>query len=204
MIAQLTRRTSSPIGPMAFLAVALVLASCAAAASPTPTPSPTQSPTPSPTLEPTPSPTPATVGISVAAQAYLVPLAGYEYVALPTSVEQQAVAGLQSDLVRDYFKGYAIQSVTRDGAGQAVAWVLDMQPSYLALPGFMEGVVAGMAGTTNATTQQITLAGQAAYQLVTSTQQFVAWQTGSFIVVVFGADLAPVTAVATALIEAHA
>jgi len=144
------------------------------------------------------------VGVSEAAQAYLVPLPDYDYVALPAAVEQQAVAGLQNEAIAQYFNGYAIQSVTRDGVGQAVAWVLDVEPSFLAIPGSMDGFVGGIAGTTSGTSSQVTLAGQAAYQVVTPKQQLVAWQTGSFIVVVFGPDLASVSAVATALIEAHA
>jgi len=207
MVLAQAKRTS----PRSLLALALagmlLLAACSAASpSPSPTlePTPTASPSPSPSPTVTPLPSPSGIGISAAAQAYLVPLPGYAYVALPAAVEQQAIAGFTDPQVLQAFLGYAIQSVTKNGVGQAVAWVLDVQPSYLAIPGTMDEFVAAMSGAARGGSTPVTLAGQAAFQVTTPSEQFVVWQTGSFIVVVFGPDLAMVTAVSTALIQAHA
>ncbi|HLE58026.1 MAG TPA: hypothetical protein VJA85_00095 [Candidatus Limnocylindria bacterium] len=152
---------------------------------------------------PTPSPTPLGVGVSALAQAYLVPIAGFGYVALPPEVEQEAVSGFQTGEVQQALRGYALSSVTQDDVGQAIVMVLDMEPSYMALPGTMDGFITGVVGTSDTTVTNVTLAGHPTYQMEMASLHWVIWQGGPLIVAVFGVDAAATTGVATALIEAH-
>src|SRR5438445_202639 len=97
------RRVRTVIG----LASVYLLAACASASA---TPVPTPTPSPTPTV--VPSPSGGTFSVSPAAQAYLLPLAGYEYVVLPTALEQQMASGFASNpAVVSVIKGYAASSV---------------------------------------------------------------------------------------------
>lgn len=195
----------TPPRSLRFVAIAVVTlaAACAPAPTPTPTPEPTATPSPTPSPTPEPTATPDIVGISAQAMAYLVPLTGYEYSELPALVEQQSVAALQGPLMRDIFLGYAMLSVTRDGAADAIAMVFDIEPSYFAIPGAMDEFTNGMATSVNAEVLTVTLAGQEVAQMTTPGTQFITWRAGTLIVVVVGSELDLVLAVAEALLTAH-
>jgi len=167
--------------------------------------------TPVPT--PTPTPTPAaaasasggTFSVSPAAQAYLVPLAGYEYLVLPTAVEQQMASGFASTpAVVSVIKGYAASSVTKGGAAQAVVLVLDANESFTALPATMTQFWTGVAGSSGAPAKASTLAGHEVQIVDGTSSKLVGWHDANLIVLVFGSEMAPTTAVAEALIRAHA
>jgi hypothetical protein len=180
------------------LAFVLALAACAGTGA---TPSPTPSPTPTPTV----SPTPGTVSVSPAAQAYLVPLDGYEYVVLPAAVEQQMAAGFAANpAVVSVIKGYAASSVTKGGEAQAVVLVLDANASFAALPGTMDQFWTGVASSSGTEVKAGTIAGQEVKSVDGAASKLVGWHDSNLIILVFGAEMAPTNAVAEALIRAHA
>jgi hypothetical protein len=178
------------------VASACILAACSGTnATPTPTPSPT----------PTASPAAAKVSISPAAQAYLVPLEGYEYVVLPTAAEQQMAAGFAANsAVVSVVKGYAASSVTKAGEPEAVVLVLDASESFTGLQGTMDQFWTGVASSSGADVKTATLAGQDVRTLDGAGTKLVGWHDGNLIVLVFGGDMAQTSAVAEALIKAHA
>lgn len=185
------------------LTFAPLLAACTAA-TPSPTPTPTPTPSPTPTLAP-PSPSAGTFSVSPAAQAYLVPLPGYDYVLLPSAVEQQMAAGFASNpSVISVIKGYAASSVTKGGDAQAVILVLDANESFTALPGSMEQFWTGVAGSSGAPAKTTTLAGKEVRSVDGPSTKLVGWHDANLIVLVFGQDKVPTTSVAEALIKAHA
>jgi len=181
----------------------------AATPSPTPEPTPTASPTPSPSPSPIPSPTPQPpLGRSEAAQAYLEQAVGYEVVGLPPSLETALVTQLSESLQADptaaaAIRGYAVASVTKDGVGVAVTIVFDGDPSYTALPGFFQGVTAGIAAEGNPG-EVTTIAGLSGYVTATEDGILVVFLDGNLIVMVVGPEQAPLTALAAALISGNA
>lgn len=198
-----TRISMMPVSPPARhatrsravigLASVCVLAACAGAPAPTPTPTPTA------------SPTPGTVSVSPVAQAYLVPLHGYEYVVLPTAVEQQMAAGFAANpAVASVIKGYAASSVTKGGQAQAVVLVLDANDSFAALPRTMDQFWTGVASSSGAQAKAGTIAGQEVKSVDGAASKLVGWHDANLIILVFGAETAPTNAVAEALIKAHA
>ena len=181
------------------LASVFLLGACAGTTTPTPTPTPTAPPTP------TVSPTPGTVSVSPAAQAYLVPLDGYEYVVLPTAIEQQMAAGFAANpAVASVIKGYAASSVTKSGEAQAVVLVLDANDSFAPLPGTMDQFWTGIASTSGAPAKAGTIAGQDVKSVDGAASKLIGWHDANLIVLVFGAEMGPTNAVAEALIKAHA
>jgi hypothetical protein len=190
------RRARAAIG----LASVCLLAACANTSA-----TPVSTPTPSPTPTPVPSPSGGTFSVSPTAQAYLVPLAGYEYVVLPTAVEHQMASGFASNpAVLSVIKGYAASSVTKAGEAQAVVLVLDANQSFTALPATMTQFWTGVGGSAGAPAKASTLAGQEVQTVDGTSSKLVGWHDANLIVLVFGTDMAPTSAVAEALIKAHA
>jgi len=185
------------------LALVFLLAACAGtSATPTPVATPTVSSGPSSAA--TASASGGTFSISPAAQAYLVPLAGYEYVDLPPSVEQQMAGGFASNpAVVSVIKGYAATSVTRDGEGEAVILVLDANESFTALPGSMDQFWTGVAGSSGAAVKTGAIAGKSVQTVDGAASKLVGWHDANLIVLVFGSDMSATQAVAEALIQAH-
>jgi len=182
-----------------------LLAACAGSPSGTPTPLATPTPSTSPTAAAAASPSGGTLSVSPAAQAYLVPIAGYEYVVLPTAVEQQMAAGFATNpAIVTVIKGYAASSVTKGGEAQAVVLVLDANESFTALPGTMEQFWTGVAGSSGVAVKADTIAGQAVETVDGAASKLVGWHDSNLIVLVFGSKMAPTRAVAQALIRAHA
>lgn len=193
--ARLATRSRAAIG-VAFLCI---LAACTSSGT-APSPTPTATPTPTPTA----SPTPGTVFVSPAAEAYLVPLDGYEYVVLPTAIEQQMAAGFAANpAVVSVIKGYAASSVTKGGEAQAVVLVLDANASFAALPRTMDQFWTGVASSSGAQVKAGTIAGQEVKSVDGAASKLVGWHDSNLIVLVFGAETAPTNAVAEALIKAH-
>jgi hypothetical protein len=191
--------------PLSGLAIGLAAWLLVACSAPAPSPTPTPTPTASPTLAATPSHSGSTFSVSPAAKAYLVPLAGYEYVVLPPSVEQQMAGGFASNpAVVSVITGYAASSVTKSGEAQAVVLVLDADESFTALPGSMNQFWTGVAGSSGAAATAGTLAGMDVHTVDGPSTKLVGWHDANLIVLVFGSDLAPTRAVAEALIKAHA
>jgi hypothetical protein len=190
------RRARTAIG----LALVCLLAACASASA-TPVPTPTPSPTPTAI----PSPSGGTFSASRAAQSYLLPLAGYEYVVLPSALEQQMASGFaSSSAVVSVIKGYAASSVTKGGEAQAVVLVLDADASFTALPGTMTQFWTGVAGSSGAPVKATTLAGHQVQTVDGTSSKLVGWHDANLIVLVFGSEMAPTSAIAEALIKAHA
>jgi hypothetical protein len=190
------RRARTAIG----LASVCLLAACASASA-----TPVATPTPSPTPTAVPSPSGGTFSVSPAAQAYLLPLAGYEYVVLPTALEQQMASGFASNsAVVSVIKGYAASSVTKGGEAQAVVLVLDADASFTALPGTMTQFWTGVAGSSGAPLKASTLAGHEVQTVDGTSSKLVGWHDANLIVLVFGSEMAPTSAIAEALIKAHA
>jgi len=190
------QRACTPIG----LASVCLLAACANTSA-----TPVSTPTPSPTATPVPSPSGGRFSISPAALAYLVPLEGYEYVVLPTAVEQQLASSFASNsAVVKVIKGYAASSVTKAGEARAVVLVLDADESFTALPGTLTQFWTGVAGSAGAPVQPRTLAGREVQTVDGTSSKLVGWHDANLIVLVFGSEMAPTSAVAEALIKAHA
>ena len=190
------KRSRAAIG----VASVCILAACAGAAA-----TPTSTPTPTPTASPTVSPTPGTVSVSPAAQAYLVPLDGYEYVVLPTAVEQRMAAGFAANpAVVSVIKGYAASSVTKGGEARAVVLVLDTTDSFAALPGTLDQFWTGVASSSGTQIKTGTIAGREVKSVDGAASKLVGWHDANLIVLVFGDEMAPTSAVAEALIKAHA
>ena len=190
------RRVRTVIG----LASVCLLAACASASA---TPVPTPTPSPTPTV--VPSASGGTFSVSPAAQAYLLPLAGYEYVVLPTALEQKMASGFASNrAVVSVIKGYAASSVTKGGEAQAVVLVLDADASFTALSGTMTQFWTGVGGSSGAQVKASTLAGREVQIVDGASSKLVGWHDANLIVLVFGAEMAPTRAIAEALIKAHA
>lgn len=185
------------------LASTCLLAACAGtSATPTPVPTPTPTPTPTPVATATAG---ASFSVSPAAQAYLVPLAGYEYVVLPTAVEQRMASGFAANpAVVSVIKGYAASSVTKSGDAHAVVLVLHADQSFTALPGTIDQFWTGVAGSAGAPVKASTLAGQKLQTVDGTSSKLVGWHDANLIILVFGSEMAPTSAVAEALIKAHA
>jgi len=194
--ARVKRRARTAIG----LALVCLLAACASASA---TPVPTPTPSPNPTA--IPSPSGGTFYLSPAAQAYLLPLAGYEYMVLPSALEQQMASGFASNsAVVSVIKGYAASSVTKGGEALAVVLVLDADASFTALPGTMTKFWTGVAGSSGAPVRATTLAGHQVQTVDGTSSKLVGWHDANLIVLVFGSEMAPTSAIAEALIKAHA
>jgi hypothetical protein len=190
------RRARTAIG----LAIVCLLAACASTSA-----TPVATPTPSPTPTAVPSPSGGTFSVSPVAQAYLLPLTGYEYVVLPTALEQQMASGFASNsAVVSVIKGYAASSVTKGGEAQAVVLVLDADASFTALRGAMTQFWTGVAGSSGAPVKASTLAGQEVQTVDGTSSKLVGWHDANLIVLVFGSEMAPTSAIAEALIKAHA
>jgi hypothetical protein len=183
------------------LFVFALLVGCSQGGGATPTPSPT----PTPTQVPSPS-GPAKLQPSQAAQAYLVPLAGYEYVALPPSIDSQMAATFgANEAIQQYGKGYAATSVVKGSEPKAVVVVLELDRTVTSLPGFEDGFWRGVGGSSGATPKATTIAGQEVRTVDTASTKLVGWLDGQLIVLVVSPDnMANATEVAQALIKAHA
>jgi hypothetical protein len=153
-----------------------------------------------------PSPSGGQLQVSQTAKAYLVPLKGYEYVALPATVESQMASTFAANAaIQQYGKGYAAASVVKAGQPKAVVVVLELDRTVTSLPGFESGFWRGVAGSSGASPKPTTIAGRNAQAVDTGDSKLVGWLDGPLIVLVVSPDsMADATEVAQALATAHA
>lgn len=186
-------------GIAAVIVAALVVAACGATPTPAPTPSPSPtlapSPTPSPTSAPSPSPLPdPSEGLAIAPPYSLEPIEPTIGAALDAAMRTAlgSMAGVVEVGARTAAKG-----------GETASYVVVMRiPGVpVSSPAFLDGVAAGMAGTSGKVTSK-TILGTAVRVVSASTGGGVVFVLGDRIIMVLGAAEAVEVAVATAIIQA--
>jgi hypothetical protein len=187
-------------GRLAAVVLALAL-SCgppaAVVSTATPTPVPTASPTPSPTPSPSPTPQPT----PAAADSYFKTIQGYEWVTPPPEVNQAVRTAFDKPEVSTYATGFAMRLLTRGGDPvDMFVLVMAFNPSYSALPGFLDGVGNGFS-TTKA--KELSLSGRRAIFYGETTPKVTMWAHRTFIVILYGTQEASMTSLATLLIDAN-
>lgn len=169
----------------------------------------TESPTSDGTSpEPTGSAEPdddARLGASAQAQAYIDALTGFELVPLPPSVEEEASSFFDTDpSLQEAARGYAmISATTHEGDPAGVILVIDIEPSFAALPGVEEGFAQGLSEGAGAEPVPVTIAGSAAYQIESPDLTGIAWRDDNLLGLVVGDDLAMLTDLVAGLTTAN-
>jgi hypothetical protein len=204
---------SSPRGRLAqgtSILLAFLLAGCGSAAvSPSVTPEPIASatPTPTPTPSPTPSITPSpTASSAVDAAAGLAIASPYELVALD-EITAAAINGAMDAALGDFNSVFAFgyRSVTKSGEPLTGSLVMVMSfPSgaVTSMPGFLDSVAGGMAGTGSGSIKSTTILDHPVDLITTDSLVYAAYLSEKDVVIVMTPALALSKAIVTALISA--
>jgi hypothetical protein len=147
----------------------------------------------------------AEIGTSNQAQAYIEAVTGFEPMPLPGSVEEEASSFFDTDpALREAARGYAMMSATSpDGEPAGVILVIDIEPSFAALPGVDEGFAQGIGESAGTEPVPVTIAGMDAYQIDSPDLSSIAWLDDNLFGLVVGDDQAVLTELARALITAN-
>jgi hypothetical protein len=147
----------------------------------------------------------AEIGTSNQAQAYIEALTGFESMPLPASVEEEASSFFDTDpALREAARGYAMMSATSpSGEPAGVILVIDIEPSFAALPGVDQGFAQGIGESAGTEPVPVTIAGTDAYQIDSPDLSGIAWLDDNLFGLVVGDDLAVLTELARALIIAN-
>jgi len=157
-----------------LLIAAFVLASCSSAQTPAAQPTDAVVVTPSPTVEP--------------ASNYFKPLAGYEWVQPPPTLQDAVEKAFADPSLTQYFSGTPqARLVTQRGDPTPfVLLVLPLQASYAALPTTMDSIVQGYGG---AQPRTVTIAGRRTVLVVedaSHTFKSLVWQHRTLVLWLYG------------------
>jgi hypothetical protein len=161
------------------------------------------------TSAPAPSASPS-ISISASgaasADAYFVPLDGFEYAKAPAAVESQLRTTIGSNpQAKLFLKDFAIRSVTSGGQTAAVVLSITLTPGLAGFPGLRNGFVSGLAGSAGGTPQEKNVEGvDVAVLKGRNGLTFAGWQQGAFLVTAFGQNQTDVLDVTEQLIKANA
>jgi hypothetical protein len=124
---------------------------------------------------------------------------------LPASVEEEASSFFDTDpALREAARGYAMMSATSpSGEPAGVILVIDIEPSFAALPGVDQGFAQGIGESAGTEPVPVTIAGTDAYQIDSPDLSGIAWLDDNLFGLVVGDDLAVLTELARALIIAN-